>query len=155
MPRTDGNAVVETSGEEEEDVKILGLIQRSVQLAHLDAIRDCVKEGNVNEAVSHIRFLNLITELRSPSIGCFSGKGGIWGLLACQERKVVDDLWCSSCIKLQTSQPDDNNQIPPPLECFQRYVVELELDSDFDRTLSLTNAVISCTRDMYHYARVS
>lgn len=59
MSRRDGNAVVETSGEEEEDVKILGLIQRSVQLAHLDAIRDCVKEGNVNEAVSHISFLNL------------------------------------------------------------------------------------------------
>lgn len=44
--------------EEEDDVKVLGLIQRTVQLAHLDAIKECVKEGNVNEAVSHIRFLH-------------------------------------------------------------------------------------------------
>lgn len=59
IPRRDDNAMSEMSGEEEEDAKILGLIQRSVQLAHLDAIRECVKESNVNEAVSHVRFLNL------------------------------------------------------------------------------------------------
>ena len=46
-------------GREENDVKVLGLIQRSVQLAHLDAIKECVKEGNVDGAVSRIRFLHL------------------------------------------------------------------------------------------------
>lgn len=53
----DENVRVDSS--EEEDVKALGLIQRSVQLAHLDAMKDCVKEGNVNRAISHIRFLHL------------------------------------------------------------------------------------------------
>lgn len=49
----------------------------------------------------------------------------------------------------------DNDQIPPPLECFQRYVAGLDLDSDLrDRTSSLNTATSSCTRDMYHYARV-
>lgn len=43
---------------EEEDVRVLGLIQRTVQLAHLDAMKQSVKEGNAEEAVSHIRFLH-------------------------------------------------------------------------------------------------
>lgn len=50
----------------------------------------------------------------------------------------------------------DNNQIPPPLECFQRYVEELNLDSDLCKKTSSLNTVVSvCLRDMYHYARVS
>ena len=44
---------------EEGDAKVLGSIQRSVQLAHLDAIRDCVRESNVDGAILHIRFLHL------------------------------------------------------------------------------------------------
>lgn len=50
----------------------------------------------------------------------------------------------------------DNNQIPPPLECFQRYVEGLKLDSDLcNKAPSLNSAVSCCLRDMYHYARVS
>lgn len=183
MSRRDGNAVVETSGEEEEDVKILGLIQRSVQLAHLDAIRDCVKEGNVNEAVSHISFLNLdygveeseyriilLDLLKVVSLGR-EGYGDSWHAKREKLLMIYGAALASNCRRLsqmlQVLQDEllreeiesyrslDNNQIPPPLECFQRYVVELELDSDFDRTTSLTNAVSSCKRDMYHYARVS
>lgn len=53
----DENVRVDSS--EEEDVKALGLIQRIVQIAHLDAMKDSVKEGNVDGAISHIRFLHL------------------------------------------------------------------------------------------------
>lgn len=44
----------------EEDVKVvLRSIQRSVQLAHLDAMKECMKDGDVDGAISRIRFLHL------------------------------------------------------------------------------------------------
>lgn len=50
----------------------------------------------------------------------------------------------------------NNSQFPPPLERFQRYLVELESNEDrYDKSSSLNMAVTYCTRDMYHYARVS
>jgi zinc finger FYVE domain-containing protein 26 len=47
------------SEEEGEDLRVLGLIQRSVQLAHLDAIKECLKEGDVEGAIPRIRFLHI------------------------------------------------------------------------------------------------
>lgn len=50
----------------------------------------------------------------------------------------------------------DNNQIPPPLEHFQKYIVELMPGTDpSDSSSSLSTTVSSCMREMYHYARVS
>lgn len=43
---------------EEEDVRVLGLIQRTVQVAHLDAMKQNMEEGDSEEAVSHIKFLH-------------------------------------------------------------------------------------------------
>ncbi|KAH9761013.1 zinc finger FYVE domain-containing protein [Citrus sinensis] len=42
---------------EEEDKRVLGLMQRSIQLAHLDAMEECLREGDEEGAVSRIRFL--------------------------------------------------------------------------------------------------
>lgn len=39
--------------------KVLKLIQRSVQISHLDAMKECLEKDDVDGAVSHIRFLNL------------------------------------------------------------------------------------------------
>lgn len=44
---------------EEEDVKIMGLIQKSIQLAHLNAMKECVSDGNEEGAIDHVRFLHL------------------------------------------------------------------------------------------------
>lgn len=44
--------------EEQEELKVLGLIQRIVQLAHLNAMKECMKEGDVEGAVPLIRFLH-------------------------------------------------------------------------------------------------
>ncbi|CAK9164521.1 unnamed protein product [Ilex paraguariensis] len=52
LVRTEGNR-----GEEAE--RVLKLIQRSVQIAHMDAIKECLKESDLEGAVSHIRFLHL------------------------------------------------------------------------------------------------
>ncbi|GFZ08431.1 hypothetical protein Acr_20g0002390 [Actinidia rufa] len=44
---------------DDDDVKLLKLIQRCVQIAHLDAMRECFKEFNEEGVLSHIRFLHL------------------------------------------------------------------------------------------------
>ena len=50
----------------------------------------------------------------------------------------------------------DNKQIPPPLEHFQKYLVELKPDADLNnRHFPLNLAASSCMRDMFHYARIS
>ncbi|KAH7856318.1 hypothetical protein Vadar_001014 [Vaccinium darrowii] len=50
----------------------------------------------------------------------------------------------------------DNNQIPPPLEHLQSFMTNLEPEMNPDeRASSLRMATFSCTRDMFHYARVS
>lgn len=45
--------------EEQEELKVLGSIQRIVQLAHLNAMKECMKEGDVEGAVPRIRFLHI------------------------------------------------------------------------------------------------
>ncbi|POO03776.1 hypothetical protein TorRG33x02_000800 [Trema orientale] len=168
----------------EEDVDVLGLIQRSVQLAHLDAIKECVKEGNVNEAVSHIRFLHfdygvedseyrilLQDLLKVVSLGC-GGYGDSWRAKRENLLMIYGAALASNCRRLiqmlqvlhdnllleeiELYRSLDNSQIPPPLECFQKYVEELNLDPDLcNRTPSVNTAVGFCLRDMYHFARVS
>lgn len=44
--------------EVEEDVRVLSGIQRTVQVVHLDAMRESIKAGEAEGAVSHIRFLH-------------------------------------------------------------------------------------------------
>lgn len=58
--------------------------------------------------------------------------------------------------EIESHRSLDSNQIPPPLEHFQRYIEELNIDSDLsDKSLAISSAVKFCTRDIYHYARVS
>lgn len=50
----------------------------------------------------------------------------------------------------------DNDQIPPPLECFRRYLVHLKTERNIeDNSSPMSMAITSCLRDMYHYARIS
>lgn len=43
----------------EKEERMLRLIQKCVQVAHIDAMRECLEENNEDGAVSHIRFLHL------------------------------------------------------------------------------------------------
>lgn len=49
----------------------------------------------------------------------------------------------------------DSNQIPLPLQCYQRHVLELKLDINSCQQVSLDMAISFCKRELYHYARVS
>ena len=67
---------------------------------------------------------------------------------------MIQDEFLSE--EIETYKALDDSQIPPPLECFQRYLAELKSDTNIHEKTSLLNvAVSSCMRDMYHYARVS
>ncbi|OWM71925.1 hypothetical protein CDL15_Pgr017808 [Punica granatum] len=49
----------------------------------------------------------------------------------------------------------DNGEIPPPLDAFQKLLLESEPETESTSKMLLTKtAVNACTRDMYHYARV-
>ncbi|KAJ8526553.1 hypothetical protein K7X08_029030 [Anisodus acutangulus] len=43
----------------EVEVKVLKSLQKCIQIAHLDAMRECLMNNDVDGAVSHIRFLHL------------------------------------------------------------------------------------------------
>ncbi|KAH7574212.1 hypothetical protein JRO89_XS03G0265900 [Xanthoceras sorbifolium] len=187
------HAIVRRDEKEEEDKRVLGLIQRSVQLAHLDAIKECTKEGDEEGAVSHVRFLHLnygveeaeyrmvMEDLLKMVFAKREGFGDSWHAMQdkmlsiyrealssnCRHlvqmiqiiledllQKVIQDELLSQEIKAHGAL--DSNQIPPPLERFQKYVAELTPGTDLnDKSSSLSMAVSSCMRDMYHYARVS
>lgn len=50
----------------------------------------------------------------------------------------------------------DNDQIPFPLECFRRYLLDLKTERNIeDKSSPMSKAINSCLRDMYHYARIS
>ncbi|KAK9273852.1 hypothetical protein L1049_018664 [Liquidambar formosana] len=169
---------------EEEDLKVLSLVQRSVQRAHLDAMKECMEAGDVDGAVSHIRFLHLNyglpeaeyrTVLQDLLQRVLSGRerfGETWHAMQEKLLMIYGEAVCSNCTPLvqmiQVIQDEllseeiemyktlENNQIPPPLERFEKYFVELKPDSNLnDKTSSLKMAINSCMRDMYHYARVS
>ncbi|XP_030492459.2 uncharacterized protein LOC115708351 isoform X1 [Cannabis sativa] len=180
--QTEENAT--KSEAEDEDMEVLCSIQRTVQLAHLDAIKECAKEGNVNKAALHIRFLHfdygveeseyrivLQDLLKVVSLG-WEEYGDSWHINKEKLLIIYGAALASNCRfliqmlqvlhdglllkEIELYQSLDNNQIPPPLECFQRYVKELDLDSDLrNKTLSVNSVVSSCLRDMYQYARVS
>ncbi|KAJ0091657.1 hypothetical protein Patl1_12854 [Pistacia atlantica] len=210
---------------EEEDRRILGLIQKSAQLAHLDAMKECVKEGDEEGAVSHIRFLHLDygveeaeyrmvledllkrvlskreefgdtrhamkekllliyrealssncrhlvqliqvivllegsaqAHLRKSPNGHLAGLVQILLVILVSHghgvlHVIQDELLFQ---EIEIYEAHDNNRIPPPLERFQRYILELKPDIDSNDKSSLLNIAVSfCMRDMYHYARVS
>ncbi|XVE53696.1 hypothetical protein DITRI_Ditri03aG0023300 [Diplodiscus trichospermus] len=169
---------------DEEHKGVLGLIQKSVQLAHLDAIKECLKDGDTVGAVSRIRFLHFdygVDEVEYRTLlqdllkRVLSEKERFQGSQCSTEEKLLwiyGEALSSNCRHLvqmiqvihdelrfeeiEMYRALDNNHIPPPLEHFQKYLVELKPDADLNnKHLPLNMAASSCMRDMFHYARIS
>ncbi|KAL3745323.1 hypothetical protein ACJRO7_014433 [Eucalyptus globulus] len=167
---------------EEEDVKIMGLMQKSIQLAHLNAMKECVSDGNEEGAIDHVRFLHLDhgvdeTEFRVVLQDLLkmllSRKGGSFdSWLAMREKllslyakalaadcphlvqmiQVIQDELLSEDIEKYRAL---DKQIPLPLDCFEKYMEESAPDMDTNaKSSQLRTTVSACMRDMYHYARV-
>lgn len=66
---------------------------------------------------------------------------------------MLDELLCQD---IEKDSSLENNQLPPPIRCFQKYFTEWKPTKDHDDKESpLNTAAVACLRDMYHYARVS
>ncbi|GMI81443.1 hypothetical protein like AT2G25730 [Hibiscus trionum] len=169
---------------DEEHKGVLSLMQKSVQLAHLDAIKEYLKDGDIEGAVSHIRFLHLgygVEEVVYRSLlqdllkRVLSEKeifGESWPSREEKMLRIYEESLSSNCrhlvqiiqvihdellveeIKMYKSL--DNNQIPPPLEHFQKYLVKLKPNADVNnKHWPLNMAASSCMRYLFHYARIS
>ncbi|OMO61829.1 hypothetical protein CCACVL1_23218 [Corchorus capsularis] len=169
---------------DEEHKTVLGSIQKSVQLAHLDAIKDCMKDDDIEGVVSRIRFLHLdygVDEVEYRKLlqallqRVLSKRETVGGSRRSSEEKllwiyeealssnnrhlvqmiqVIHDELLSQ--EIEAHRALDNSQIPPPLEHFQKYLVEFKPHADMNnKQLPLNMASSSCMRDMFHFARIS
>ncbi|KAJ0232457.1 Zinc finger FYVE domain protein [Hirschfeldia incana] len=169
---------------EEDNNNVFALIQRNVQLALLDAMRRRLDEGDGLGAADRIRYLHLdygvekenyhsvLKDLLSRVMEKKDDYGDSWHMVRQNLLFIYKEALSSNCGDLlqmiQGIQDDlllpdnhlhislDNDQIPPPLECFRRYLVDLKTERNIeDKNSPLSMAVNSCLRDMYHYARIS
>ncbi|XP_010526122.1 PREDICTED: uncharacterized protein LOC104803772 [Tarenaya hassleriana] len=167
---------------EEDDNEVFALIQRNIQLAHLDAMQKCLDEADEHCAANHIRFLHLeygvekenyraiLQVLLSRVMSKRNGFGDSWHMVRQKLLFIYKEALSSNCedlvqmiqgmqddILLQDNQRHpslDNDQILSPLERFQRHLIESKSEGNLeDKVLNV--AISSCIRDMYHYARVS
>lgn len=173
---------IDPRGEDNNDV--FALIHRNVQLAQLDAMRRKLDEGDELGAADRIRYLHLdygvekedyhsvLKDLLSRVMEKKDEYGDSWHMVRRNLLFIYKEALSSNCGDLlQMIQgiqdglllPDnhlhislDNDQIPPPLECFLRCLVDLKTERNVeDKNSPLSMAVNSCLRDMYHYARIS
>ncbi|XP_052210694.1 uncharacterized protein LOC127813651 [Diospyros lotus] len=169
---------------DEEDVQVLRVIQKTVQIAHLDAMKECLNQNNEDRVVSHIRFLHLdygveeteyrmvLQDLLKRVLSRKAQYGGPWFAMRDNLFLIYGEALSSNCTHLVQMIQEindnllseetamfkaiDDNQIPPPLKHLQTFIANLKSDINQDeRDSSLRMAARSCMRDMYHYARVS
>ncbi|KAA3489962.1 Zinc finger FYVE domain-containing 26 [Gossypium australe] len=182
MVRREEKVTVDSFDEEHKGV--LSLIQMSVQSAHLDAIKEYLKGGDIEGVVSRIRFLHLgygveddvyRTILRDLLKRVLSEKERFGVSRHSTEEKLLQiygEALSSNCRHLvqmiqvihdellveevEMYRSLDNNQIPPPLEHFHKYLVELKTNADLNnKHWPLSMAASSCMRDLFHFARIS
>ncbi|WVZ69871.1 hypothetical protein U9M48_018593 [Paspalum notatum var. saurae] len=163
-------------------VDVLLWLRQNVQLAHLDAIKTLVAEGDLDSAAGHLRFLCLdhgveedeykivITELVRKGWEKTSNYGVTWYELRDRISKMYGAALQSTSPQLgklvqfilddviseeiEDHDASDANGMPLPFKKFlETFLLERDTDSD-DRTL-LDSAIRSCKKDLYHYCRLS
>lgn len=161
---------------------VLLWLRRSVQLAHLDAVKALVMAGDVESAIGHLRFLCLENGVEEDEYKVVLGDlvrkcwerasnySGTWF----ESRNRITKMYGAT---LQSSSPQlvqliqiildgilseefedhsvsDAHWMPLPFKKFiETFWLERDADSD-DRTI-LTAAITSCKKDLYHYSRLS
>ncbi|PIA65102.1 hypothetical protein AQUCO_00100529v1 [Aquilegia coerulea] len=167
----------------EEEQQTLKLIQKNIQIAHLEALKELVKENDINGAISHLRFLHLDygvleieyrTALQDLTKKIWLGRDGFgdtWSNTREHMLSLYGEALSSNCTgllhmiqsiqdemiseEIEMSTASDANWIPP-LERLQNYLIELGHAPNLDNKDSyMSIALNSCKREMYHYARVS
>lgn len=163
-------------------VDVLLWLRRNVQLAHLDAVKTLVTEGDLDAAPGHLRFLCLdhglekdeykvvIAELLRKGWAKTSNYGGTWSELQNRITKLYGAALQSTSPELvqlvqlildnilseeiEDHDVSDANGMPLPFEKFLETLL-LERDTDSDDKVLLDAAITSCKKDLYHYCRLS
>ncbi|KAI3977360.1 hypothetical protein MKX01_000273 [Papaver californicum] len=170
---------VENSSAEElmEEVKGLKLIQKNVQLAHLDAMNECTKDDDIEGAISHIRFLHqnygieehqyraALKELTRRIWLRRNGYGSTWLHTRDKMLSIYGEALSSNSTNLvKMIQVIQDELLSEELEMHRAsdatWIPPLgRLQNCFDNAMILEeripSAVSSCMRDVYHYSRVS
>ncbi|XP_072966910.1 uncharacterized protein [Typha angustifolia] len=177
-----GNEVEEGLRSSHQGVKVLGRIQRSFQLAHLDAIKKCLEDDDFEGAFSHLRHLHLDygveqteykTVLRKVIKKIWSGTSLYGEAWADAQNKMIlmyAQVLMSNCKQLaqmiqliqdevlveeiEQQRISDINSIPLPLKRFLETLALVKATSS-DGKMSSSVAIKSCMKDLYHYARTS
>ncbi|CAL5205097.1 unnamed protein product [Lathyrus oleraceus] len=170
--------------EEDAIVKVLFGIQKMTQVVHLDAIRESLEGGDVEGAISHVRFFHfdygldqseyriVLKDLLKAILSRSKDFGESWLMMRNQMLKIYSEALSSNCrdivqmmqsihdevlseeIEIDRGQTDDFT--PRPLARLQNYLAELKPGHNLDdKTLSLNEVIRLCKTEMYHYARVS
>ncbi|KAJ0971286.1 hypothetical protein J5N97_019245 [Dioscorea zingiberensis] len=171
-----------SSNSSAKELEALSRIQKHVQLAHLEAFKECLKSGNMDEALLHIRSFHLdhgveeaeykmaLEDLIKMAVPQIDSYGEAWHVSRNKMLMIFTEALSSDCVRLvQTVQviQDEllSNEIekhrasnvgPIPLP-IQKYLRTLSLEStaNLDAKVLRSFAIRSCIRDMYHYARIS
>ncbi|XP_073135906.1 uncharacterized protein [Henckelia pumila] len=163
--------------------EVLLLVLKCVQVAHLDAMRQCLGIGDKDGVVLHIRFLRLECGVEEAEYRMvlqdllktvLSGKVDYGDKSHVMRKKllsiyaeVLSSRSTSLLMMLQLIQDDllceeieaykacEANQIPIPFQRLQNFISETTLETNLnDSSPTLKIATAFCMRDLYHYARV-
>uniref|UniRef100_A0A0D3EQR9 ZFYVE26-like TPR repeats domain-containing protein n=1 Tax=Oryza barthii TaxID=65489 RepID=A0A0D3EQR9_9ORYZ len=163
---------------------VLLWLRRSVQLAHLDAMKSLVAAGDLEGATGHLRFLCLDHGVEEDeynlriALGDLvrrgwpkpSNYGGTWFESHDRIIKMFGSALQSSTPQLvqliqlilddilseeiEDHGASDANWMPLPFKKFME-TLSLERGAYLDDKTMLNRAITSCKKDLYHYSRIS
>uniref|UniRef100_A0A0D9YB77 ZFYVE26-like TPR repeats domain-containing protein n=1 Tax=Oryza glumipatula TaxID=40148 RepID=A0A0D9YB77_9ORYZ len=163
---------------------VLQWLRRSVQLAHLDAMKSLVAAGDLEGATGHLRFLCLDHGVEEDeynlriALGDLvrrgwpkpSNYGGTWFESHDRIIKMFGSALQSSTPQLvqliqlilddilseeiEDHGASDANWMPLPFKKFME-TLSLERGAYLDDKTMLNRAITSCKKDLYHYSRIS
>ncbi|XP_077246440.1 zinc finger FYVE domain protein isoform X2 [Tasmannia lanceolata] len=164
-----------------EDLKALNWIRQNVQIAHLDALKACLKEEDEDGAISHLRFLRLDHGVEESEMVLHELVRNAWS-----EKHDVEDTWhavrekmlliyqealsanCTELVQMiqviqdellseeiENHRVSDANFFPSPLRHLQQYFEASKSEQVANLGDKNSMALSSCMRNMYHYSRVS
>ncbi|KAK4420008.1 hypothetical protein Salat_2413700 [Sesamum alatum] len=174
---------MEVRRQDEKEEEILRLVQKCVQVSHLDAMKQCLENGDEDGVIPHVRFLHLNCGVEEAEYRMvlqdllkrvLSGKHD-YGDTSLAMRNKVFSVYVEALSSrgtrlvqmLQSIQDDllseeieaysthEGDQLPLPFQRLHNSIAQLGPETiSPDTPLSLKNATAFCMRDMYHYARV-
>lgn len=163
--------------------KVLRLVQRCVQIVHLDAMKECV-DSEGDGMLFHIKFLHLdhgVEDIEYRMVmqsllrKVLPGKvdyGDSWFAMREKLLLVYQEAISSRCTRLvqmiqllqddllreeiETIRASESGRTHIPLHRFQNYAAECNQEAaSGNKNLCLSIGSTACMREMYHYARVS